>query len=957
MQSPVVFERPLLLLLIPIFWLAFWAISQRSRAPLAADQRRQSLVVRVIVSTIILLALAQPTWHVLSGDLTTIFVLDSSESMRPDQRAAANRYIQKAIDSKGDDDDAGLVVFGKVPNLEVTPTDDPVIPASHAPVPGDATNIQYAVQAAESAFPPGMGKKIVLLTDGKENAGDLLAEIGALKAANVVVDVAPVGIKDTSASAPEAGIDGMRIPQRVDKDAPFPIRVVIDSNVPQTSKLHITHDGGSFADETVSLKAGKNVVVLDGRETTSGTHRYDAQITPQYDTLSQNNQAFAITEVHDRPRVLYIADSADPGMAGLAHALGAQGIDVQTADPHGVPTDQTGWNGYDSVILSNVAAAELTPAQHLGIQQAVKTFGVGLGMIGGVNSFGAGGYAGTPVETALPVTMQVPQKEKIPAADIVVVLDASGSMGAEEDGVEKVQLAARAAVNLMKALTPEDRVAVIAVTTEPTIVVPLESPSQAELAQSQIESLEAGGGGIYCHTGLVAAYDLLSTSKAPIKHVIMCADTSDSEEQEGCIQAATDAYNAQHITTTCYGIGLYTDDDVPFQKQVAAAGHGDFAAVENASDLPQLYKRDAQRIQRAEFIEHPFRPTYLPSDPVTLGVPFASEPPLLGYNLVTPKPGVTQPLTAPKTDDTIFAYWQYGLGRSFAFTSDDRAHWAVGWLGWPGYNRFWAQAIRWTLRSQSQAGLQAVADNESGTGHVVADAFSASGGFVNNAPITATVVAPDESETEVTLEQTAPGRYEANFDAGQIGVYAIYVRDGSRPGVAQTVDLSVPYSPEFRIAPPNISLLTAVVEATGGRFEKSAADVFSGNPLWTVSTVGLTPFLLVLAGFLFVLDIAWRRLGLRIKIRLPASGDPAGTLAAGAPGASAPAAAQEPHRREPAIARPTIRESYENEVIGQYLGRRLQVDETGHDDGAPDPFPQVATTIKRPRSKLFDEGE
>ena len=49
-------------------------------------------------------------------------------------------------------------------------------------------------------------------------------------------------------------------------------------------------------------------------------------------------------------------------------------------------------------------------------------------MLGGDESFGVGGYYHTPVEEALPVTMEARQKVGIPSLAMALVIDRSGSM-------------------------------------------------------------------------------------------------------------------------------------------------------------------------------------------------------------------------------------------------------------------------------------------------------------------------------------------------------------------------------------------------------------------------------------------------------------------------------------------------------------------------------------------------
>ena len=64
---------------------------------------------------------------------------------------------------------------------------------------------------------------------------------------------------------------------------------------------------------------------------------------------------------------------------------------------------------YDGVVLSNVSSLKLTRPQMTQIRDYVRDYGGGLMMVGGEESFGLGGYYRTPIEEALPVTMEVKQ--------------------------------------------------------------------------------------------------------------------------------------------------------------------------------------------------------------------------------------------------------------------------------------------------------------------------------------------------------------------------------------------------------------------------------------------------------------------------------------------------------------------------------------------------------------------
>ncbi|BCV23843.1 glutamine amidotransferase [Gelria sp. Kuro-4] len=82
-----------------------------------------------------------------------------------------------------------------------------------------------------------------------------------------------------------------------------------------------------------------------------------------------------------------------------------------------------------------------------------------------------------------------------------------------------------------------------------------------------------------------------------------------------------------------------------------------------------------------------------PEHPVLTGVP-EKWPHFLGYNRFRAKGGATVLLTIG--DDPFAVAGTYGRGRSLAFAGDCAPHWGPPeFLNWPGYNAFWANALRW----------------------------------------------------------------------------------------------------------------------------------------------------------------------------------------------------------------------------------------------------------------------
>jgi hypothetical protein len=114
------------------------------------------------------------------------------------------------------------------------------------------------------------------------------------------------------------------------------------------------------------------------------------------------------------------------------------------------------------------------------------------------------------------------------------------------------------------------------------------------------------------------------------------------------------------------------------------------------------------------------------------------------------------------------------------------------------------------------------------------------------------------------MRQSAPGRYEAELDAKIQGEYEMVITQSPPDGKEThlTRGLSVGYPDELRLRPPDEAALREIAEATGGRYDPDPAAVFEpaarpvsrDTPLWS--------YLVAAAAFLFVADVALRRLDL-----------------------------------------------------------------------------------------------
>src|SRR5687767_8247580 len=96
------------------------------------------------------------------------------------------------------------------------------------------------------------------------------------------------------------------------------------------------------------------------------------------------------------------------------------------------------------------------------LEQFVQLLGRGLIAIGGSQSFGLGDYTDTPLETALPVSMEIPPRDDKPSVALLLIIDKSGSMDyGGRDGPNKMAMAREAAVLATEELDPTDQIGVL----------------------------------------------------------------------------------------------------------------------------------------------------------------------------------------------------------------------------------------------------------------------------------------------------------------------------------------------------------------------------------------------------------------------------------------------------------------------------------------------------------------
>ncbi|MDX1686411.1 MAG: VWA domain-containing protein [Candidatus Promineifilaceae bacterium] len=851
----------LLLLSLPYFvWLGRPRSGVRRR-----DRHWASLGVRVLILLLLTLTLAGTQVVRAADELAVVFLVDASDSISQAQREAAEQHVREAIATMGPDDQAAVILFGANALVERPMSGlAELAPISSVPQPLH-TDLAEAIRLGLALFPAGSARRLVVLSDGVQTIGDAQEAAQLAASAGVQIDYVPL-LRDDAAR--EAWVTAVDAPTRVSEGETIVVNVTVESTANMPANLRVLAGGAVVAEQTVQLRSGANNFPIRLRAAEQEFVRYSVQLTPAEDVYYQNNELAAYTEIVGAPRVLLVAggpagDEGDPSVADesvqLRLALEGAGLTVDQVTPVGLPATLPQLSNYATIVLVDVNAKNLTSRKMAALQSFVRDLGGGLVAVGGPQSYGMGGYFRTPLEEALPVDMQIKDQDRFPSVSIVIVIDRSGSMSAPEGGLTKIQLADEAAVRVVELLNDFDEITVIPVDTEPdTVIGPASAADKGPIIE-EIRQIGAGGGGINVRTGLEAATEALAESQNQVKHVIVLADGNDSNEQGG-VPELIEALVSEGTTVSMVAIG--DGKDVPWLQRMAELGEGRFHLTNEAANLPQIFTQETTAIQRSYLIEERFFPSLVSRSPILANINQA--PPLYGYVGTSPK-GTAQVILETHLGDPLLAAWQYGLGRTVAWTSDATGRWGRDWVQWSGFPTFWAQAVRWTITQGRDSNVEMIVSYGQERAQLTVDARAAGGAFLDDLQMEANVVAPDGAVIPVQLQQVAPGRYQAQFAPTAEGAYLIRVT-GTQEGegealVAQTGGWVLGYSPEYRQLEANAALLETVAEMTDGRdLSGNPAAAFDHTLSGTPTTRPIWPWLTLLAVVLLPVDVALRRL-------------------------------------------------------------------------------------------------
>ena len=836
-----------LLGIIPILLI----INRFTRIEAARWRRVGTLLLRLGAVLCLILALVGLQQKDQEDILSVVFLLDVSDSVPTVQQKAGIEQINTALDALKPTDLFSVILFAggaavsvlNQPKAEQPRLTEEIL--SGAEIDRASTNLAGAIQLGLNLPTSGQAgkKRLVLLSDGIQNVGEVTDLLDLVRASEIEVFTLPL----SSEREYEVWVRTLEIPSQVRADEIFSVRAVVETTTDTEVQVRLYRNNTPVTEPQMkALKRGKQPIDFPQQISEENVYKYRLELSVDNSTGDnlENNTGYGVTRVYGTPHILYV--EGDAGQAEtLRTVLEMNGLAVEVLSPSEFSSDFVALQNSDAIILSNVSADELSALQMAHIRSYVRDLGKGLVVIGGDRAFGRGGYHDTPLEQVSPLEMTPEQKKESLA--LMLVVDASGSMANYIGPDQKIQLALEGVRASIRALDDEDRVGVIAFAAKIRMDHP---PTTAhEEIFREVGKLRPGSG-TKMYPALEKAYERLQTVDAKQKHILLLSDG----KSEGDFILLAKRIATDKMTLSTIAIG---DADRTLMKAIAESGGGGYRDVQNISELPKIMADEVRQTQQYT-VQEPFQPIINNGDyPVLAGIDRV--PKLFGY-IATSEKEFAQTYIRSHEDHPILAGWNYGLGRSVAFTSDVKPGWGMDWIEWENFGKFWGQVVNWVLPSTDEAAdFDLKATHQNGRGKLLID--TASTIATHGITFDARIARPNGEGEVVELSRVTPTQYSGEFPVRERGSYLLTVqknRDGQVESTAHR-NLVLSYPTEFAEFETNRRLLNELASRTNGIFEPSAKQIAQhrGTAIEHLKSLSFT--LLVASLILFVLEMILRR--------------------------------------------------------------------------------------------------
>lgn len=767
---------------------AIAALSLRSRALIGRGRLWLATALRLLAVLALFLALDQGICNLRDRD-GAIAAVDGSESVQLAAQLAARDSARELL---GHGAVAGAFEFGR-----------------------SGSDLAAAIAAGV-----GGGGDLYLASDGAATGGDLESALAFAAAQGGAVNILPV----RESGEPDAALLAVVHRSQIEASQPFAVQVQVWAAGQRRGQIRIWSGQDLLVDDSVLL--GEGVSVFNARLRAPAESGPASLVTEYLDPRGSgaNDVMATVLEVRAPRPLLHVGEAG-----ALAETIAGLGHELVLLDPGLLPDEPPALAEYSGIVLSDVAEADLSAAQIAALDVAVSEHGTGLAVIGGPNSFTAGGYADSALNRLLPVDSDPWRDQERAEIALLLLIDRSTSMAISHATPDsKLALAREAAIAALELLEDGDQVAVVAFSGEPELIVPLTllGPESDRAALSAEIAAIGPDGTTDIFRALNYSRRQLAGQAAQIRHIILITDGQASYGQFGALvqQARNDGIS---ISTIAVG----DDAELDLLTSLATGAGGRFHVARDPAQIPAVLTQEAELAKNFVTVSSPMQPRLVsPSELFALTAAGAALPWLGGYVRTEVRPQAKTVL-ASNEGEPILASWYYGRGPVVAWTSDLSGVWSSEWTTWSQFPAFAAALVN-QISGAHVPGVEWRIANGAGGAELelrYADPATAPSATVLELELSGT-----GGQVATALTAAAPGTYRGRAALAP-GTWSYALGDGGRELAAGR--LAVPYSGELRPDPGAQARLERIAALTGGRLLDAAPAAGAPAPNWLTAAI------------------------------------------------------------------------------------------------------------------------
>ncbi len=475
--------------------------------------------------------------------------------------------------------------------------------------------------------------------------------------------------------------------------------------------------------------------------------------------LLARDPAAALVNVATVPSIQVVANR----QSVFAESLRRGGWPVEETSPTILAGEPEAISSASMLVLDDIAVTDLPAATWREIDDSVRLEGLGMLVLGGPNSFAAGGYRESVLEELLPVISEPPDYE--PSASLMFLIDVSGSMDRPTRGGNHLQIARQAVVAASKALREVDHVGLMSFDISVREHLPLAARDNHSEAITRSWPATASGG-TRLIPAMTRAISALESDPNTQDILVVLTDGSVSPADLDNLASVLGASTVEVIALI---VAAADNPDADPLIGLLEANAGRATRINDVLRLPALMRADVERTRPASIVE----PTMFSVVAADAWMPDIGMTEIAGYSLTRPREGARVQLRSDR-GDVVMASINAGAGEVIAVTSGF-SNWSGDWLLSSDWPAFAGNLTRRLATRNTQEFTITVADDLSGKLDLIVERAMRD----STDSLHATLISPSQAITHLNLQPHAPGRVSASLEPDEDGKYLVILDDGA----------------------------------------------------------------------------------------------------------------------------------------------------------------------------------